>query len=393
MGMNPQTDVDVLVVGGGIHGCGVAQAAAAAGYSAAMLEQKELAAGTSSRSSKLIHGGLRYLESGQLRLVYESLRERRLLLRLAPGLVHPVPFHIPVYTDTSRPAGMIGAGLALYALLAGITPLARFSMVPRRRWGDLDGLRLDGLKAVFRYWDAQTDDAALTRAVWRSAAVCGARLICPASFVSATSDGERVVARYRQADGEHEIRAGMLVNAAGPWVNRVLGGIDPAPEALPMALVQGTHILLPGPVERGIYYAEAPDRRAVFVMPWQGNALVGTTETAFTGDPADAAPLPEEIDYLLAVYRHYFPDREATVLDSFAGLRVLPAGGDALFSRSRETVLHIDRYRAPRVLSIYGGKLTGYRATAEKVLRLLVPILGPRQDGVSTRELPLPAGD
>ncbi len=393
MGMNRGTAVDVLVVGGGIHGCGVAQATAAAGYSVALLEQKDLAAGTSSRSSKLIHGGLRYLESGQLSLVYESLRERRLLLRLAPGLVHAVPFHIPIYRDTSRPAWMIGAGLALYALLAGITPLARFSMVPRRAWGDLDGLATTGLTRVFRYWDAQTDDAALTRAVWRSAAVCGARLICPATFVSATSDGERVVARYRQVEAEHEITAGMLVNAAGPWVNRVLGGIDPSPQALPVALVQGTHILLPGPVERGIYYAEAADRRAVFVMPWGDKALVGTTETLFSGDPADVAPLPEEVDYLLAVYRRYFPDREARVLDSFAGLRVLPAGGDSPFSRSRETVLHIDRHRAPRVLSIYGGKLTGYRATAQKVLGRLVPVLGARQGGVSTRELPLPTGD
>jgi glycerol-3-phosphate dehydrogenase len=394
MDMSPSVDVDVLVVGGGIHGCGVAQAAAAAGYSVALLERKALAAGTSSRSSKLIHGGLRYLESGQLRLVYASLRERRLLLRLAPGLVHPVPFYIPVYRDTSRPAWMIGAGLALYALLAGITPLARFSMLPRRAWGDLDGLTTQGLKAVFRYWDAQTDDAALTQAVWRSAAVCGARLLCPADFVSAADDGERVSVRYRQEGAELSITAGVLVNAAGPWVNRVLGGIDPAPAPLPMALVQGTHVLLPGPVERGIYYAEAADRRAVFVMPWRGKALVGTTETVYAGDPPkDVAPTAQEIDYLLAVYRRYFPDREATVLDSFAGLRVLPAGGGAPFSRSRETVLHVDRQRAPRVLSIYGGKLTGYRATAEKALRRLTPILGPGQAGISTRELPLPTGD
>jgi glycerol-3-phosphate dehydrogenase len=266
-------------------------------------------------------------------------------------------------------------------------------MVPRRAWGDLDGLTTQGLKAVFRYWDAQTDDAALTRAVWRSAAVCGARLLCPADFVSASDDGERLSVRYRQGEAAHEITASVLVNAAGPWVNRVLDGIDPAPSQLPVALVQGTHVLLPGPVERGIYYMEAADRRAVFVMPWQGRALVGTTETVYAGDPADVAPTPHEVDYLLAVYRRYFPHREATMLDSFAGLRVLPAGGGSPFSRSRGTVLHVDRQRAQRVLSIYGGKLTGYRATAEKALRRLTPILGPGQAGISTRELPLPTGD
>ena len=393
MDVNAPEDVDVLVVGGGIHGCGVAQAAAAAGYSVILLEQKNLAAGTSSRSSKLIHGGLRYLEGGQLRLVYESLHERRLLLRLAPDLVHPVPFYIPVYRDTVRPTWMIGAGLSLYALLAGITPLARFSVVPRRHWGGLDGLQLESLQTVFRYWDAQTDDAALTRAVWHSAASFDARLICPATLVAADCAANRVAVRYRQGDGEHELRAGMLVNAAGPWVNAVLDRVTPVPSRFPVELVQGTHIVLPGHLEGGIYYTEASDRRAVFVMPWRGRTLVGTTETAFTGDPAEVAPQPEEIAYLQADYRRYFPDGDATVLESFAGLRVLPAGGDTPFARSRETVLHVDHDRAPRLLSIYGGKLTGYRATAEKVLHYLTGILGPRSGGVSTRKLPLTAVD
>jgi glycerol-3-phosphate dehydrogenase len=392
MDMKRDTDVDVLVVGGGINGCGVAQAAAAAGYSVALLEKKELAAGTSGRSSKLVHGGLRYLEGGHLRLVYESLRERRQLLRLAPDLVRPVPFYIPVYDDTARPAWIIAAGLALYALLAGITPLARFSIVPRRRWAELDGLRLDGLKAVFRYWDAQTDDAALTRAVWRSAESFGAKSICPATLVAVQSAEQGVEIRYRQADGEHQLTAGMLVNAAGPWVNEILKLVSPAPRRLPIELVQGTHIVLPGHLERGVYYTEAMDRRAVFVMPWQDKTLVGTTETMVDGT-ADMGPRAEEIEYLLAVYRRYFPDGDATVLSSFAGLRVLPAGEGPAFGRSREVVLHVDEDVAPRVLTIYGGKLTGYRATSDKVLRYLSRMLGERNGGISTSDLPLTAAD
>jgi glycerol-3-phosphate dehydrogenase len=392
MDMKPTTEVDVLVVGGGINGCGVAQAAAAAGYSVALLEQKELAAGTSGRSSKLIHGGLRYLEGGHLRLVYESLNERRQLLRLAPGLVSPVPFYIPVYDDTSRPAWKIAVGLTLYALLAGITSLARFSIVPRRAWGSLDGLRLDGLKRVFRYWDAQADDAALTRAVWRSAESFGATAICPATLIAAEASADSVTVRYRQGDAEHTLLAGVLINAAGPWVNELLKLVSPAPKRLPIQLVQGTHIVLPGHLERGVYYTEAVDRRVVFVMPWQDKTLVGTTETVVTG-PADVGPRAEEIDYLLSVYRRYFPQGDATVLDSFAGLRVLPAGEGAAFGRSREVVLHADEEVAPRVLTIYGGKLTGYRATAGKVLQYLGRILGGRAGGISTSDLPLSADD
>ncbi|HXH65373.1 MAG TPA: FAD-dependent oxidoreductase, partial [Mariprofundaceae bacterium] len=362
------------------------------GYSVALLEQKALAAGTSGRSSKLIHGGLRYLEGGHLRLVRESLRERRQLLRLAPDLVSPVPFHIPVYGDTARPAWKIAAGLALYALLAGITPLARFSIVPRRKWNDLDGLKTEGLKAVFRYWDAQADDAALTRAVWRSAESFGATSICPATLVAAQSTAQGVKVRYRQGDAEHELMAGMLINAAGPWVNEILKLVSPPPKRIPIELVQGTHIVLPGHLERGVYYTEAPDRRAVFVMPWQDRTLVGTTETV-VATPADVGPRAEEIAYLLAAYRRYFPHGDATVLDSFAGLRVLPAGEGAAFGRSREVVLHVDEDGAPRVLTIYGGKLTGYRATAGKVLRYVGRMLGERAGGISTSDLPLTDAD
>ena len=151
-------DYDFAIIGGGIHGVGVAQNAATAGYRVLLLEARDLAAGTSSKSSKLIHGGLRYLESFELSLVRESLRERAILLRVAPHLVKLVPFHIPVYRDTSRRPWQVRAGLSLYALLATDFETGSFSKLPRGEWAGLDGLRLDGLQAVFRYYDAQTDD-------------------------------------------------------------------------------------------------------------------------------------------------------------------------------------------------------------------------------------------
>lgn len=385
-------DYDLIVVGGGIHGAGVAQAAAAAGHSVLVLEREALAAGTSSRSSKLIHGGLRYLENGQFRLVRECLRERRLLLRNAPSLVRLVPFHIPVYAETRRRPWQLRLGLACYGLLAGLDRSARFRSLPRAQWAALDGLRQDGLQAVFQYWDAQTDDRRLTEAVMASARELGARLLLPAVLRAArrTETGWRVTMVNGADTRDYVCR--VLVNAAGPWVNQVLARIDPAPEILPVDLVQGSHILLEGSLRQGIYYLEAADGRAVFAMPWQGRLMVGTTETLFRGDPAQVAPREEEIDYLLATLASYFPayrDHPRDQVRAFAGLRVLPAGQGPAFRRPRETVLHPADDPRPRLLCIYGGKLTAYRATAEAVMARLHPVLPPRQAIADTRRLKL----
>ncbi len=359
---------DVVVIGGGIHGAGVAQAAAAAGHSVLLLEREAIGSGTSSRSSKLIHGGLRYLETLQFGLVRESLREREILLRIAPGLVRRVPFYIPVYGATRRSRWTIRAGLSLYALLGG----AGFESVPRAHWEGLDGLDTRGLRAVFRYEDAQTDDRLLTQAVMRSAGALGAELRCPANFLSAIRNEAGFRVHYLDRDGEQSCQALTLVNAAGPWANTVLERIAPRPATLAIVLVQGAHIVVEGTVQRGVYYVEAPrDRRAVFVMPWQRQTLVGTTETFYRGDPAAVHALPEEISYLRETLQHFFPRHPARVLDSFAGLRVLPQGSGTLFHRSRETLLHADDPERTRLITVYGGKLTGYRATAAGVLRRL----------------------
>src|SRR5580692_10297423 len=174
---------DVVIVGGGIHGAGVLQAAAAAGHSALLIERLGLASGTSSRSSKLIHGGLRYLESGQFALVRESLHERAILLRIAAELVELKAFFLPVYRDTRRRPWQLKLGLWMYALLGGFDASTRFGAVPREEWKDLDGLETRHLQAVIRYHDAQTDDAQLTRAVAESARALGGEVAMPARFV------------------------------------------------------------------------------------------------------------------------------------------------------------------------------------------------------------------
>lgn len=377
---------DIVVIGAGIQGAGVAQAAAAAGYSVLVVEKTAPAAGTSSKSSKLIHGGLRYLETAQFGLVRESLRERALLLRLAPELVKLKPLHIPLYEDSTRSPATIRAGLSLYALLAGLNKHSLFKSLPREQWSDLKGLRQEKLKAVFRYHEAQTDDAALTRAVLQSAVLLGADLMMPARFVAAERNGQCCKVDIETDRGRESVSCRVMVNCAGPWVREVLEKITPAVALPGVELVQGSHLLLP-PLLDQYFYLEAPaDKRAVFVLPWEGQLLVGTTEKIFEDAPDKAACSSAEREYLLSTLQHYFP--QLTIpedqVETFAGLRVLPRSQKAAFSRPREVMFAVDDEIRPRVLSVMGGKLTTYRATAERVLQRLMPSLPTKERRADT---------
>jgi len=369
------TRYDVTIIGSGIHGAGVAQAAAARGYRVLLLEKTAVAAGTSSRSSKLVHGGLRYLETAQFSLVRECLRERAILLKNAPELVTLRRFYIPVYTETSRSPLLIRMGLSLYAVIGGFAKSSVFHTVPKSRWHELDGLKTEGLRQVFCYYDAQTDDAALTQAVLNSAVSMGAQIKLPATFVAALRKQSHSIIRYNHNDKDIEIQTTVLINAAGPWINHVLTSIRPILPPLALSLVQGTHVVIDCKLQQGIYYLESPsDRRAVFAIPWKGRLLLGTTETHFTGEPESVEPSQPDQDYLLDIFAHYFPEigKQGTqIVESFAGLRVLPASTESVFKRSRETQLVVDDERCPKILTIFGGKLTTYRATAENVMQRL----------------------
>ena len=319
------------------------------------------------------------------------LPERRLLLRLAPELVKLDSFFIPLYKGGRRPEWELIAGLSLYAILAGFGKGSGFARLRPAAAGDMDGVLKTGLKAVYRYQDARTDDAALTRSVMASARSMGARLFMPAELTGATFHGDEAIARCATPAGEREIRCHVVVNATGPWVHTVSERFDPRPPILGVDLIQGSHLVLPDWQVKQCYYLESPrDGRAIFVLPWKGGTMIGTTETHFARIPDDVRPRPTERRYLRSVIHHYFPDLPAERIqrvDAWAGLRVLPTGDGHAFHRTRETRYVMDRKHHPRVLSIYGGKLTAYRATAENVMKRIRGSLPDKPRRGDTREL------
>jgi len=353
------------------------------------LEQNTIASGTSSKSSKLIHGGLRYLETGQLSLVRECLKERLLLLKRAPDLVKLRPFFIPIFPETRRRPGMIRIGLSMYAVLGGFCKDGRFCTVSKSKWLTLDGLKQDKLSHVFLYYDAQTDDKKLTQAVVASAQKLGADVLTNAELINASSRTNAWEITYK-TEQTHIVHSKIIVNAAGPWVNQVLSRIDSDVGEVGIDWVQGTHVIVKGEITQGIYYIESPDDgRAVFVMPWYGNTMIGTTETLYQGRLAEIHPLQSEIDYLLRTYSYYFPQRSVEFLDAFAGVRVLPASESNPFQRSRDTILKVDDENNPTLLNIYGGKLTAAHATAEAVMKKLQFVLPVPTKNIDLSEVAL----
>jgi glycerol-3-phosphate dehydrogenase len=378
---------DVAVVGGGITGAGVALDLAARGLSVALVERGDFASGTSSRSSKLIHGGLRYLAQYQFGVTREALHERHVLQRLAPELVEPMPFVIPV-VDGFVEAVRLALGLSLYDLLAGRENTRPFWHIAPAKLPQLaPGLRTEGITTAYVYHDCRTDDARLTLAVLAQAAARGAALV---NYVAAEAVGRsRVRLRDQIGGGEIELRARQVVLATGAWADRDLrmGG----DRTLPVKPSKGVHLFFAAerlPV-RTAFYLPVGDGRLVFVVPWHGRTLVGTTDTEYEGD--FAAPTVEASDaaYLLTVLRRHFPDRglsEADVVGAQAGLRPLVRQDGDPSAASREE--HVWE-RHDGAIAIAGGKLTTYRRMAEKVGDRVVAKLGLGARSL-TAEIPLP---
>jgi len=386
-------DVDVIVIGGGITGCAVARDAAARGLSVLLVEKRDLAAGTSGRSTKLLHGGLRYLEHGHLRLVREALREREITARLAPGLARPLRFVLPVRWGVfpGRVAGRIG--VALYHLLAGAQPLPRGGPVSAEELAELAPTLSPGWSGGIAFADRQTDDARLTVAIARDARRRGAAIRLGVTVVSLAraARGYRVSCRDED-DRDSVVEARCVVNAAGPWcdgVRRLAGRTTPI-----LRVSRGAHLVLSGlALQAALLLPGAKRGQRLFAIPWRGAVLFGTTDVADAGDPGrDLAEL-EDIRLLFEEARRLFPGAGLTrhhVRSAFTGVRpLLRQDGDTLAFSREHRVLDEDG-----LVTIAGGKLTTWRTMALATVDAVVRRIG--RGGDSPRVLleePLLGGD
>jgi glycerol-3-phosphate dehydrogenase len=389
---------DVAIIGGGINGCGIARDAAGRGLSVFLCEQDDLASGTSSRSTKLIHGGLRYLEQFDLPLVHAALGEREVLWRIAPHVVRPLRFVLP-HRRGLRPAWMLRLGLFVYDHLAGRQRLPGTRSLDLARDPAGYPLRPGAFSGAFEYSDCSVDDARLVVLNARDAADRGAVIRTRARAQSAER-GEHWRLRLTGARPE-TVAARVLVNAAGPWVEEVDSVRLGIGQRGHVRMVQGSHIVVPALYKHErAYILQNPDGRVIFAIPYERDfTLIGTTDRDYVGDPAAVAATPEEIAYLCEAAsacfrRHLFP---ADVVWAYSGVRPLFDDGvkDAK-AASREYVLELDHKPgvAP-LLSVIGGKITVYRRLAEEVLERLGRHLPPakRRGAGWTGKVPLPGGD
>jgi glycerol-3-phosphate dehydrogenase len=387
-------EFDVAIIGGGINGCGIARDAAGRGLSVLLLEQGDLASGTSSYSSKLIHGGIRYLENYDFRLVRESLHERELLLRNAPHLVRPMRFVIP-HVASMRPAWMMKIGIKLYDFLAGR------SVLPRSRALDLADdpagapLRASG-GIGFEYSDCVTDDARLVVANAIDARERGADIRTRTRLVSARRIGERWELVIAQGAKRETCQARALINAAGPWAANVIETIVKGVKPVKLRLVKGSHIVYPRlHAHERAYVLQNDDGRVVFAIPFaEKYTLIGTTDVETSGDPAHAAASADEIQYLCRLASQFFrtPVEPTHVIWTFAGVRPLIDGGGTAAKATREYQIISDGgYGEAPLLSLIGGKLTAFRAMSEDVVNKLGHWLVLRAPWTANE--PLPGGD
>jgi glycerol-3-phosphate dehydrogenase len=377
---------DLLVIGGGINGAAVARDAAIRGARVLLVEKDDLAAHTSSASSKLIHGGLRYLEYYQFRLVRESLEEREILLRTAPHIVRPLQFVLP-HCRGLRPHWMIRSGLWLYDLLSIRGSLPRSRRVGRRR-AELHA-PLKERRRVLSYWDARVDDSRLVVLNAVAAAELGAEIATRTELLSARREGG---AWRAELSGGRTVEARMIVNAAGPWVAEVLNRRLGASSGSRVRLDKGSHIVLPRLWDGDqAYILQQPDGRVVFALPFGGDfTLVGTTDVAVER-PESPTVTADEIRYLCEAADRYFTRQivPADVVWSYSGVRALWDDGAAdPKAVTRDYRLELDPGRGPRLLSVFGGKITPARALAQEALDRL-GVEGRR----STSHTFLPGGD
>jgi len=388
--------VDLLVIGGGVNGAGIARDAAGRGLSVILCEKDDLAEGTSSRSGKLVHGGLRYLEYYEFRLVREALIEREVLLNAAPHIIWPMRFVLP-HSPLDRPAWLVRLGLFLYDHLGGRKKLPGTRDLDLRTAPEGRPIKPEYVKA-FEYSDCWVDDARLVALNAVDAAARGAEVLTRTACTSARREGGEWRVELTPRTGPKRIvRARALVNASGPWVNDVIGRVVGANSQRSVRLVKGSHIITPkfwdGPQA---YLVQNQDKRVIFVNPYEGDkALIGTTDIPFSGAPEAVQADEAEIAYLIAAVNRYFKPqlKRVDVIDAFSGVRPLFDDGKGNPSAvTRDYVFDLDEAGGAPVLSVFGGKITTYRKLAEHAMQRLAKFF-PKMGGDWTARATLPGGE
>ena len=399
---------DLIVVGAGINGAGIARDAAMRGLKVLLIDKGDIASGTTSWSTRLIHGGLRYLEYYELYLVHESLAEREKLLNIAPHLVRPLPFIIPVYDYSKRGTLLVRLGMIGYDLLSWSKSLDRHKMLSREELLErVPGLEQEGLLGAAMYYDGQVEYAerlAVENAV--SAHESG-------TFVLTYAEAERLIVENGNVvgvefkdlleGGRHEVRAPVTVNVAGPWVDEVLGKMDLAEERM-IGGTKGSHLVVdpfPGaPVNEALYAEAKEDGRPYFIVPWNGRYLIGTTDIRYEGDLDHVVADEEEINYLIRETNNVIPSANLTredILFTYSGVRPLPyepEGAEGGVTRSHIIFDHAEHDpRIDGLFSIIGGKLTTYRNLSRETVDAVYKKLGRKVPRCRTDEVPLPGGE
>lgn len=389
--------IDLFVIGGGINGAGVARDAAGRGLRVVLCEKDDLAQGTSSRSGKLVHGGLRYLEYYEFRLVREALIEREVLMNAAPHIIWPMRFVLP-HSPQDRPAWLVRLGLFLYDNLGGRRKLPGTRTLDLRR--DPEGAPLlDRYHKGFEYSDCWVDDARLVVLNALDAAEKGASILTRCRCISARrEDGAWTVRTRDELNGEIRMfRARCVVNCAGPWVMDVIENVTASTSSRNVRLVKGSHIIVPKWwAGSNAYLIQNHDRRVIFVNPYEGDlALIGTTDIAYDGRAEDVAADEAEIEYLLAAVNRYFKEKlhRSDVLHSYSGVRPLFDDGNGNPSAvTRDYVFDLDMTDGAPLLNIFGGKITTFRELAERGMHRLKGVF-PKMGPDWTETAPLPGGE
>lgn len=388
---------DLFIIGGGINGVGIARDAAGRGLSVMLCEKDDLAQGTSSRSGKLVHGGLRYLEYYEFRLVREALIERETLLSSASHIIWPLRFVLP-HSPADRPAWLIRLGLFIYDHLGGRKKLAGTRSLNLRK--DPEGKPLkDVYRKGFEYSDCWVDDARLVVLNALAASELGAQIRTRSACTTVRRDGDLwyVQMTDTQDGSKSDVKARVIVNAAGPWVNDIIGRVVGDNSTRNVRLVKGSHIIVPKFWEGDhAYLVQNHDKRVIFINPYEGDkALIGTTDIPYEGRLDDVAADESEINYLISAVNRYFSNElmPADVLESFSGVRPLFDDGNGDPSAvTRDYVFDLVNAQGAPILNIFGGKITTFRKLAEHAIQRLAPIF-PNMGADWTARSVLPGGD